>query len=137
MGERKKKRARAKGTVSADVPDKLYFRIGEASKIAGVESYVLRFWEREFPMLKPAKTKTNQRRYKRQDIELILEIRRLLSEEKFTIEGARKYLSEQGKKKDEPQQLSLNLQEHELRDALGTVKGELGKIKAFLKNLEL
>ena len=135
MADQVKKRKGVASVAAAEIPEKLYFKIGEVSKLTGVEAYILRFWEREFPMLKPSKTKSNQRIYKREDIELILEIKRLLYEEKFTIEGARRYLAERGKEK--PQQLSLNLQEKDLRDALNTVKGELGKIKALLKNLEM
>ena len=75
-----------------EIPDKLYFRIGEVSKLAGIKPYVLRFWETEFPGLGPKKSGTGHRLYRRKDVELVLEIKRLLYEERFTIEGARKYL---------------------------------------------
>ena len=75
------------------VPKKLYYKIREVCEIVGVEAYVLRFWESEFPALSPPKTKTGQRIYRPKDIELLLEIRRLLYEEGFTIAGARKRLS--------------------------------------------
>ena len=136
MAKRRKEKDRSSGSGEVKIPDKLYFKIGEASKIVGVEPYVLRFWEREFPMLKPAKTKTNQRLYRRQDIELILEIKRLLHDEKFTIEGARRYLSDRARRKAQPQQLTLNLEEQELRTALLTVRDELEKIKSLLKSME-
>lgn len=74
------------------IPDKLYFRIGEVSKLTRTEAYVLRFWEKEFPMLKPVKSSTGHRMYRRKDVELLLEIKKLLYEEGFTIEGARKRL---------------------------------------------
>lgn len=75
------------------VPDgKRYFRIGEVSRIIGVEPYVLRYWETEFPQIKPRRADTNQRTYQRKDLEIIIEIKRLLYEEKLTIEGARKRL---------------------------------------------
>lgn len=74
------------------IPDKQYFRIGEVAEIADVESYVLRFWETEFDTLKPSKSKSNQRRYSRKDVELVLRIRDLLYEECFTIPGARRQL---------------------------------------------
>jgi DNA-binding transcriptional MerR regulator len=74
------------------LPDKAYFRIGEVAEIAGVEPYVLRFWETEFPSLKPPKTRSNRRTYSRKDVELVLEIRDLLYEKGFTIPGARKHL---------------------------------------------
>ena len=66
-----------------------YFRIGEVSRIIGVEPYVLRYWESEFPQIRPRRADTNQRTYQRKDLEIIMEIKRLLYEEKLTIEGAR------------------------------------------------
>jgi DNA-binding transcriptional MerR regulator len=78
---------------SFQVPqDKRYFRIGEVSRIIGVEPYVLRYWETEFPQIRPLRADTNQRTYQRKDFETILEIKRLLYEEKLTIEGARQRL---------------------------------------------
>ena len=75
------------------IPDKLYFRIGEVSGLANTKPYVLRYWETEFPSLKPVKSATGHRLYRRPDVEMVLEIKRLLYEEGFTIEGARKYLA--------------------------------------------
>lgn len=75
------------------IPDKLYFRIGEVSELTQTKPYVLRYWETEFPTLKPTKSATGHRLYRRQDVEMVLEIKRLLYEEGFTIEGARKYLA--------------------------------------------
>ncbi len=75
------------------VPDhKRYFRIGEASSIIGVEPYVLRYWESEFPQLKPQRADSRQRTYQKKDLEILFEIKRLLYEEKMTIEGARRRL---------------------------------------------
>jgi DNA-binding transcriptional MerR regulator len=74
------------------IPDKLYFKIGEVSQIVGVEPYVLRYWESEFPGLSPRKSNTGQRMFRRKDVELLLNIKRLLYEKKFTIEGARNAL---------------------------------------------
>lgn len=74
------------------IPDKLYFRIGEVSRLAGVKPYVLRFWETEFPTIAPKKSGTGHRLYRRKDVETILEIKRLLYDKRFTIEGARKAL---------------------------------------------
>lgn len=74
------------------IPDKQFFRIGEVAEIAEVEPYVLRFWETEFENLKPKKSKSNQRRYARKDVELVLLIRDLLYEECYTIAGARRQL---------------------------------------------
>ena len=75
------------------IPDKLYFKIGEVSKISGLASHVLRFWESEFKKIKPRRTAAGQRSYTQKDVAMILEIKHLLHEKKFTIEGARKYLS--------------------------------------------
>ena len=74
------------------IPDKHYFRIGEVGRIGGVPTYVLRFWESEFPQIRPRRTPSGQRLYRRKDVELILTIRHLLYEKKFTIEGARQHL---------------------------------------------
>jgi DNA-binding transcriptional MerR regulator len=73
-------------------PDKLFYKIGEVSKIVGVEPYVLRYWETEFTFLKPRKNKSGQRVYIKRDIELLLKIKRLLYQERYTIEGVRKKL---------------------------------------------
>jgi DNA-binding transcriptional MerR regulator len=71
------------------IPDRLYFKIGDVARICGVETYVLRFWETQFPQLKPNKSGTGQRLYRRRDIELVLEIQRLVHKEGYTIPGAR------------------------------------------------
>ncbi|OGW39529.1 MAG: hypothetical protein A2Y97_00650 [Nitrospirae bacterium RBG_13_39_12] len=73
-------------------PDKLFYKIGEVSKIIDVEPYVLRYWETEFSFLKPRKNKSGQRIYIKKDVELLLNIRRLLYQERYTIEGVRKRL---------------------------------------------
>ena len=75
------------------IPDKLYFRIGEVSRIVGVPSSVLRFWESVFPRIKPHRTDAGQRMYRRVDVQLILTIKHLLYEKKFTIKGARRHLN--------------------------------------------
>jgi DNA-binding transcriptional MerR regulator len=75
-----------------EIPDKLYFRIGEVSRLAGIKPYVLRFWETEFSWLGPKKSGKGHRLYRRKDVELVLEIKRLLYEKRYTIEGARKFL---------------------------------------------
>lgn len=81
----------------ADIPNKLYFKIGEVARLTGVKPYVLRYWESEFNGLGPKKSGTNQRQYRRKDVELVLEIKRLLYEKRFTIEGARKHLGQKNK----------------------------------------
>lgn len=79
------------------VPDKLYFRIGEVSELCRLPAYVLRFWETEFPQLKPVKSSTGQRMYRRKDVEAVLLIKKLLYEEGFTIAGARQQLRSESK----------------------------------------
>jgi DNA-binding transcriptional MerR regulator len=78
--------------VSRIPDDRRFFRIGEVSRIVGVEPYVLRYWEGEFPQIRPQRADSNQRTYQKKDIEIVLEIKRLLYEEKMTIEGARQRL---------------------------------------------
>ena len=75
------------------MPDKLYFRIGEVSELTETKSYVLRYWETEFPTLKPVKSRSGHRLYRREDVQSVLEIKRLLYNEGFTIAGARKQLA--------------------------------------------
>ena len=79
-------------TATPEIPEKLYFPIREVSRITGVEPYVLRFWEKEFPMFRPGKSSSGHRRYRRKDIEMVLEIKRLLYQQCFTIPGARSQL---------------------------------------------
>lgn len=83
------------------IPDKLYFRIGEVSRLTGVKQYVLRYWETEFPKLQPKKSGTNQRLYRRKDVELLLEIKSLLYDKRFTIEGARNHIANRTKAKSQ------------------------------------
>src|SRR6516164_10082181 len=82
---------------SPEIPDKLYFRIGEVSALLGVETYVLRYWESEFPSLAPKKSGTGHRLYRRKDVELLLRIKHLLYDKRFTIEGARQSLQSEAK----------------------------------------
>jgi DNA-binding transcriptional MerR regulator len=76
------------------IPDKPYFKIGEVAEIAGVEPYVLRYWETEFRSIKPEKTRTNQRMYRKRDVETVLHIKRLLYDEGYRIDGAKRRLRE-------------------------------------------
>jgi DNA-binding transcriptional MerR regulator len=77
------------------IPDKSLFRIGEVSRLTGTKAFVLRYWETEFPTLQPVKSSSGHRMYRREDIESVFEIKRLLYEEGFTIAGARRHLAEQ------------------------------------------
>ncbi|MDA8125732.1 MAG: MerR family transcriptional regulator [Deltaproteobacteria bacterium] len=78
--------------MDGSIPDKSYFRIGEVSKILNVQPYVIRYWESEFKTVRPARTRSDQRLYRRRDVEELLTIKKLLYEENFTINGARKQL---------------------------------------------
>ncbi|MBL8178418.1 MAG: MerR family transcriptional regulator [Bryobacterales bacterium] len=105
-----------------EIPDKLYFRIGDVSKLAQVKPFVLRFWESEFPQLGPKKSGTGHRLYRRKDVELVLEIKRLLYDERFTIEGARNHLASKAAAK--PQTLSKGKKKLEVAPA-PAVQGDL------------
>jgi len=83
--------------MSVAIPEKQYFKIGEVSEILNVEPYVLRYWESEFKILKPTRTRARQRLYHKKDLELLMEIKHLLYDEKFTIAGAKKRLQEMKK----------------------------------------
>jgi len=115
---------------ATQIPDKFHFKIGEVSRILGVKPYVLRFWETEF-RITPAKNQSQHRVYKRQEVETLIEIKHLLYDERFTIEGARVKLKE--RLKDRQKQLKLNLTENPYRVALRQVKKDLSRIKAILK----
>lgn len=79
-----------------EIPDRLYFKIGDVCRIAKIQPYVLRYWETEFPTLSPTKSKSGQRVYSREDLDVILRIKNLLYEKGFTIAGAKKQLENQG-----------------------------------------
>lgn len=91
------KKTRAKKQAELIIPDKLYFRIGEVAKLLSLPAYVLRFWETEFPQLKPTKSNTGQRMYRRREVELAIRVKKLLYEEGFTIAGARERLKAENK----------------------------------------
>ena len=84
--------AAAAAAKTVEIPDKLYFRIGEVGSLLSLEPYVLRYWESEFPSLAPKKSASGHRLYRRKDVELLLKIKDLLYEKRYTIEGARKFL---------------------------------------------
>ncbi len=86
----------------AAIPEKSFFRIGEVSRLTDTKAFVLRYWETEFPMLQPVKSPKGQRLYRRQDIDTVLKIKRLLYDEGFTIAGARRHLREPNGEASEP-----------------------------------
>ncbi|MBI2817713.1 MAG: MerR family transcriptional regulator [Acidobacteria bacterium] len=121
---------------AAEIPDKLYFPIREAARIIGVEPYVLRFWEKEFPMFHPGKGGSGHRRYRKKDLEMALEIKRLLYREGFTIEGARNRLktgqtSTAARKERARTQAPLPFMDAP-RSALNRIRRELSEILTIL-----
>ena len=105
--------------MATDIPDKQYFKIGEVAEIAGVEPYVLRYWETEFKSIRPEKTRSNQRLYRRRDVETVLTIKHLLYDEGFRIDGAKRRLRELAN--EEPPVVATKLAA-KLRDALAELE---------------
>jgi DNA-binding transcriptional MerR regulator len=97
---KKATKPRSKQKLADDIviPDKLYFRIGEVSTLCSLPAYVLRFWETEFPQLKPGKSNTGQRLYRKKDVENIVRVKKLLYEEGYTIPGARQLLKTESRR---------------------------------------
>ena len=122
------KRAASKKTYP--IPDKLYFKIGEVAEITGVKPYVLRYWESEFKMVNPSKSRSRQRLYRKSDVELIFRIKELLYEERYTINGARKKLKELGYGRIS--QPELQFKKVENKSALDKVIQELKEIQDLL-----
>ena len=113
---------------SADIsiPDKLFFRIGEVADLTGVPPYVLRYWESEFKLLRPRKNHAGQRVYRKGDIELVLRIKRLLYEDRLTLEGAKKRLLAESRGEAEP------IQDSTSSEALKRMRGRLEAIRSLL-----
>jgi len=112
------------------IPDKLYFRIGEVARLASLPAYVLRFWETEFPQLKPVKGSTGQRMYRQREVELVLHIKNLLYGQGFTIAGARDQLK--AETKPAKVQYTLPLPARPATDELKRVRQGLREILALL-----
>jgi DNA-binding transcriptional MerR regulator len=112
---------------SAEIPDKLYFRIGEVARLCDIPAYVLRFWESEFPQLKPNKGGTGQRLYRRRDVETALRIKCLLYDEGYTIPGARQAIKSE--MKQSAPQLALGLPDG------GVETEQIRKLQKDLKEL--
>lgn len=121
-----------------EIPDRLYFPIREAARIIGVEAYVLRFWEKEFPAFHPPKGGSGHRRYRKKDLEIALEIKRLLYNQGFTIAGARTQLKRtKGGVASVPPQARGRKQaalpfDDAPRAALGKIRRELSEILTIL-----
>ena len=116
-----------------DIPDKLYFKIGEVSELLGVEAYVLRYWESEFPVLSPKKSGTGHRLYRRKDVELLLRIKHLLYDKRFTIEGARQSLHSEAKAPKPAKSPKRVQAELFAADPLPDIRKELEQILLLLK----
>jgi DNA-binding transcriptional MerR regulator len=115
-----------------EIPDKLYFRIGEVARLCEVPAYVLRFWEGEFPQLKPNKGGTGQRLYRRRDVEMALRIKSLLYDEGYTIPGARQAFKAELRSNKEPQMGLGGIAETVDARHLESVRKELREIHALL-----
>ncbi len=124
----KKKRS---GAADPIIPDKLYFRIGEVASLCRLPAYVLRFWETEFPQLKPVKSSTGQRMYRQRDVENVLRIRKLLYDQGFTIAGARQHLK--AELKPAQRQDGLPFPKQRSADHLKKVRQGLQEILIILK----
>ncbi len=114
----------------AQLPEKLYYKIGEVASLTNVKPYVLRYWESEFKIVKPRKSNTKQRVYSRSDLDLILEIKRLLYKEKYTLEGVKKRIKQIQAKGDK--QLPLNFPAGKYGKELTSITKELKTIKKML-----
>ena len=123
--------SRRQSDSSSPIPDKLYFRIGEVAKLCGIEAYVLRFWESEFPQLRINKSGTGQRLYRKRDVELVLRIKRLLYSEGYTIAGARQAFAAEAKEPRKKQQAELPL----VGDREKKVEANLAKLRSELKEI--
>jgi len=128
----------ASSTMGTSIPDKLYFRIGDVAKLCGVEAYVLRFWETEFPQLKPNKSGTGQRLYRKRDVELAFRIKRLLYVDGYTIAGARQVFAAESRESKRAAQPELPLKrrgEHNSAEKqLVKLRGELREILGLLSS---
>ncbi len=125
--------------MKSEKASRLYHSIGEVAALTGVKAHVLRYWEAEFPTLRPRKTSSGSRRYRQQDIDEILAIKKLLYEEGFKIAGARKMRRAAHRKTPQPAkaQLSLGFEGLDAAGQLEAVKEELREILQLLKNPEL
>jgi DNA-binding transcriptional MerR regulator len=127
-----KKSAKKTSSATPVIPDKLYFRIGEVASLCRLPAYVLRFWETEFPQLKPIKSSTGQRMYRQRDVENVLHIKKLLYEEGFTIAGARQQLKAESK--PQRMQSGLPFPKSGRGDSLKKVRQGLQEILGILKS---
>ena len=114
---------------NVQIPDRLFFKIGDVSQITGLEPYVLRYWETEFEILNPQKSKKNQRVYTQEDVQKVLLIKKLLYNERYSIEGAKRRLKEIRAEKKEVRRNSI-VNEKELKDLRSRVHDLLRFVKS-------
>ena len=124
------RQSRKKPAQSVEIPNKLYFRIGDVAELCGVETYVLRFWETEFPQLKPGKSGTGQRLYRRREVEYALRLKQLLHEQGYTIAGAR--LALKGENKATAQEEMPFVRDRAVRAKLDKARTEARALLAML-----
>lgn len=117
--------------MATTLPDKLYYKIGEVAEVARVRTSVLRFWESEFSFLKPEKSTTGQRLYSKKEVDLILQVRHLLYDEKFTIEGVKKKISPKGKLLN-PVDFAPESKANDMTGFLSEIRQELQEIRNML-----
>jgi DNA-binding transcriptional MerR regulator len=113
------------------LPEKLFFKIGEVADVAGVRTSVLRFWETEFPFLKPVKSSSGQRLYSKNEVDLVLQVKHLLYDEKFTIEGVKKRITTKGKLIN-PEDLFDSVVATDYSEVLKAVRNELKVLRDLL-----
>jgi DNA-binding transcriptional MerR regulator len=118
---------------TTEIPDRLYFRIGDVARICAVEPYVLRFWETQFPSLKPNKGGTGQRLYRRREVELALRIKQLVHHEGYTLAGARQALEAAPRPRVKQGVLPLTSEQAQQRLELATAA--IGRVRAELREL--
>lgn len=118
--------------MAQQIPDKLYFKIGEVATLTSVKPYVLRYWESEFKIISPKKSLTRQRVYSRGDVDLILEIKRLLYKEKYTLEGAKKRIRQIQKEAKAKNQLGITFPDDKYSKAIKSITRELKSLKKIL-----
>ena len=131
--QNEKEKALSDSLGPGNIPDKLYFKIGEVKKITGVEPHVLRYWESEFKIIRPQRASSKQRLYRRVDVENILTIKKLLYEDGYTVPGARKLLTE---KKVEPEiqpEPPVSVPRDRARSLLADIKSDLQQLKEMLE----
>jgi DNA-binding transcriptional MerR regulator len=129
--------AHKRAEAAPSIPDRLYFKIGDVARICALETYVLRFWESQFPQLKPNKSGTGQRLYRRRDVELILEIKRLVHGEGYTLAGARQALEPVRRRDSQPAQQQPGAgQPADVAAVLANARAELREIAALLASPE-